>query len=79
MVLEAYNDVVREFENEPGVVVVDLARSMEKTSAYYYDFLHFTERGAAEVAQIVLEGIGGWRAANSASVSPKGAHHAHGQ
>jgi len=57
LVLEAYNDVVREFQNDAGVVVVDLARSMDKSSAYYYDILHFTERGAAEVARIVFAGI----------------------
>jgi len=36
-----------------GVLLIDLAREMPRNSAYYYDYLHYTEAGAAEVAGLV--------------------------
>jgi lysophospholipase L1-like esterase len=52
-VLELYNDVVRQRGKAAGVLVVDLAREMPKNSAYYYDLMHYTNAGAALVADIV--------------------------
>ena len=52
-VLELYNDVVRQRGREAGVLVIDLAREMPKNSAYYYDLMHYTNAGAALVADIV--------------------------
>ena len=52
-VLELYNDVVRQRGGEAGVLVIDLAREMPKNSAYYYDLMHYTNSGAALVADIV--------------------------
>jgi hypothetical protein len=54
-VLELYNDAVRELGGEEQVVVVDLARRMPKSSRYFYDFIHFTNDGAAEVGARVAE------------------------
>lgn len=48
-VLELYNDAVRALGSEQGVFVVDLARRLPKSSRYFYDFIHFTNEGAAEV------------------------------
>ena len=36
-----------------GVLFIDLARELPRNSAYYYDYLHYTEAGAAQVAGIV--------------------------
>ncbi|MDP2047257.1 MAG: SGNH/GDSL hydrolase family protein [Deltaproteobacteria bacterium] len=52
-VLELYNDVVRQRGKAAAVLVIDLAREMPKNSAYYYDLMHYTNAGAALVADIV--------------------------
>jgi len=51
--LEQYNDEVRAVCAERGVTLIDLARMMPKNSLYYYDMSHFTNAGAALVAQLV--------------------------
>jgi len=48
--LEKYNDVTRTLCKEKGVPLIDLARLMPKNSLYFYDMSHFTNPGAAEVA-----------------------------
>jgi hypothetical protein len=50
--LEKYNDVTRDLGRRHGVLVIDVARRMPKSSRLFYDFLHFTNEGAAEVARI---------------------------
>lgn len=57
-VMEMYNDTLRQVGAENGVLVIDLAREMPRNSAYYYDYLHYTEAGAAEVAQIIYRDLG---------------------
>ena len=52
-VLELYNDVTREVGRERGVLVIDLARQMPKNSTYYFDLMHYTNAGAAQVAEII--------------------------
>ncbi len=52
-VLELYNGVTREVGRERGVLVIDLAREMPKNSAYYYDLMHYTNAGAARLADII--------------------------
>ena len=52
-VLELYNDITREVGREQGVLVIDLARQMPKNSTYYFDLMHYTNAGAAQVADIV--------------------------
>ncbi|MEM7543015.1 MAG: SGNH/GDSL hydrolase family protein [Pseudomonadota bacterium] len=51
--LELYNDATRSFGGHDEVFVIDLATQMAKDSKYYYDFLHHTKAGAAELARIV--------------------------
>ena len=52
-ILERFNDAMREVGRDRSVAVIDLARLMPKSSRYYYDFLHFSKAGSAEVARIV--------------------------
>lgn len=52
-ILERYNDVLR--DDSSRIVVIDLARLMPKNSAYYYDFIHFTRKGAEKVSEILAE------------------------
>ena len=51
--IELYNDVTRQVAQKNGVLLIDLAQELSRNSAYYYDYLHFTEPGAAQVAAIV--------------------------
>lgn len=51
-VLEEYNDVVRAVGREQDLLVIDLARRLPKSSRLYYDFVHFANDGAHEVAAI---------------------------
>ncbi|TMQ57950.1 MAG: hypothetical protein E6K72_03135 [Candidatus Eisenbacteria bacterium] len=50
-VLEAYNDVTRRVCRENGVLLIDLARDMPKSSRYFADFMHFNNDGTALVAE----------------------------
>lgn len=52
-IVELYNNTLRQVGAREGVLVIDLAREMPGNSAYYYDYLHYTEAGAAAVAEIV--------------------------
>jgi lysophospholipase L1-like esterase len=52
-VLELYNRVTREVGRERGVLVIDLAREMPKDSTYFYDLMHYTNGGAAKLAEII--------------------------
>lgn len=52
-ILEIYNDVTREVAKAEGVTLIDLAREMGRSSRFYYDYYHFTNDGAEEVARII--------------------------
>lgn len=54
-VLELYNDAMREVAEENSILLIDLARLMEKNSLYFYDFIHYTNPGSEAIAQIVHE------------------------
>jgi lysophospholipase L1-like esterase len=56
-VLELYNDVLRDVARARGVALVDLAREMPKDSAYYTDWIHFSNAGAEKVGEIVALGL----------------------
>ncbi|HEY9072617.1 MAG TPA: hypothetical protein VIN67_00670, partial [Desulfobaccales bacterium] len=51
-ILELYNDVTRRVGAEKGLLVIDEAREMPKSSRYYYDLMHFSNLGAAKFADI---------------------------
>lgn len=53
--LEIYNDATRRVAAAQGLLLIDLAREMPKDSRLFYDFLHFTNEGAAQVGDIVAE------------------------
>lgn len=54
-VLELYNDAVREVGRARDVLVIDTATRLGKSSQFFYDFVHFTDDGAREVARIVAD------------------------
>ncbi|HEB89438.1 MAG TPA: SGNH/GDSL hydrolase family protein [Deltaproteobacteria bacterium] len=71
-VLEAYNDVTRRIGAEHGVLVIDAARRMPKDSRLYYDWMHYSNEGAAEMAGIVASELIPWIERRSALKSPSG-------
>jgi lysophospholipase L1-like esterase len=52
-VQELYNDVTRKTAAAHGVLLIDAAREMPKDSRLFYDFLHYTNEGAAVLGDIV--------------------------
>jgi lysophospholipase L1-like esterase len=56
-VLESYNDVLRQIALEQGLPLLDLARMMPKSTAYFYDAYHFTNAGASKVADLLAPGL----------------------
>ncbi len=56
-ILELYNNTTRSTAKEENILVIDLAAQMRKSSRYFYDYFHFTNDGAQEVARIVAEGL----------------------
>lgn len=66
-VLELYNDVTRRVGAEAGVLVIDEAREMPKSSRYYYDLNHFSNAGAEKFADIAARGLSPYLAAKFGS------------
>jgi len=54
-VLELYNDVTRRVGAAEGVLVIDTAREMPKSSRYYYDLMHFSNAGAEKFADLAAQ------------------------
>lgn len=54
-ILELYNEVTRAVALDQHVTLIDLAHSLPHDSRLYYDYYHFTNAGAAEVASIVAK------------------------
>jgi lysophospholipase L1-like esterase len=52
-VQELYNDVTRRTAAAHGVLVIDAARELPKDSRLFYDFMHYTNEGAARLGDIV--------------------------
>lgn len=55
--LEVYNDSTRQVGREKGILVIDLARQLPKTSRYFYDFIHYTPQGAQAIADILYQSL----------------------
>ncbi len=53
--LELYNDVMRKLCLDEKVELIDLAKLLPKSSAYFYDPMHFTNAGSIRVGQILAE------------------------
>ena len=52
-VQELYNDVTRQVARSDGAFLVDLAHALPKDSRLFYDFMHYTNEGAARLGDIV--------------------------
>lgn len=56
-IIELYNQKTRDVGKKNDVLVIDLATKMPKNSHLYYDFMHFTNKGAESVAQIIFNDL----------------------
>lgn len=56
-ILELYNQKTRDIGKKNDVLVIDLATKMPKRSDLYYDVMHFTNKGAEMVANIVFNDL----------------------
>lgn len=65
-ILESYNDVTRSVGREEGVLVIDLARRLPKSSRLFYDMLHFTNEGSEEIGEFLFRELEPYIAAESA-------------
>lgn len=54
-ILELYNDITRKVAKNQNIQLIDLAELMPKDSQYFYDFTHYTNKGAVVVGQIIAE------------------------
>jgi lysophospholipase L1-like esterase len=53
--LEAYNDVTRAVAETEGVLLIDLALKMPKSTNLFYDCVHYTNEGAKVVSDLLYE------------------------
>ena len=52
------NDVMRKIAAERGLPLIDAAEEMEPGAENFVEFVHFTDRGAHRLAELIAEGIG---------------------
>ncbi len=55
--LERFNDRLRASARERGILLIDLAATLGRDAACFYDDVHFNEEGARRVARIVGEAL----------------------
>lgn len=67
--LEFFNGATRAVAAELGVHCIDLARELPADSRLYYDWMHFTNEGAARVGEIVADGLAPFLAARHPELS----------
>ncbi len=55
--LKLFNEVIRHVGERKNVLVVDLAKEMPKSSKYFTDGIHFSNKGAEVVAEIIEKSL----------------------
>ena len=55
--LELYNNVTRSVALDKTAILIDAARQMPKDSRLYFDWIHYSNDGAAVMAEVVYEGL----------------------
>jgi lysophospholipase L1-like esterase len=55
--LEKYNEGTRQTAKLRNVPLIDLAHLLPKSSAYFYDLVHFTNKGAEKVGEILYDSL----------------------
>lgn len=59
-VLQLYNNVLRDIADKHNLLLIDLAATLPKSSALYYDTIHYTNKGAEHVARDVFKDLCPW-------------------
>jgi hypothetical protein len=55
--LRLYNDTMEEIAVAKDIPCINLANEMSKDTCYYYDLIHFTNKGSQKVADIIFKGL----------------------
>ena len=55
--LEKYNDGTRRKAMEKNIPLIDLAHLLPKSSEYFYDVVHMTNKGAEKTAMILYDSV----------------------
>jgi lysophospholipase L1-like esterase len=69
--LDAYNDTLRDVCRATGTTCVDLAREIPRSTEFFFDDFHFTDRAQPVIASLVAEGV---RAAASGPAVAEGSN-----
>ena len=56
-VMQQYNDALINYCNSNAIKVIDLGRLMPREVSFYYDQIHYTNRGAAKIGDILYPEI----------------------
>jgi len=56
-IMELYNEEVRKYCLQNNLLCIDLANLLPKKAVYYYDEIHYTNKGAEEVGRIIYENL----------------------
>jgi len=52
-ILDLYNRATKRIAEENDVFVIDLANKLPKNSEYFYDYLHYSNKGAVKISEIL--------------------------
>ena len=52
-ILDLYNRTTQRIAKENGVFVIDLANELPKNSEYFYDYMHYSNKGAEKISEIL--------------------------
>jgi hypothetical protein len=55
--LETFNDTMRQVASAEHAYLIDLEHAMPKDTKYYWDPIHYTDAGAAKVAEVAAAGL----------------------
>ncbi|WP_431214541.1 SGNH/GDSL hydrolase family protein [Puia sp. P3] len=69
--LQPYNETTRQVAREKNILCIDLAEKMPRDTAFYYDKLHYTNKGAEKVSEIICQDLSPWLGTNFPELRPK--------
>ena len=55
--LDMYNAVLKKLAQEYGLLCIDLAAMMPRSTRYYYDFVHYTNEGTRKVVELIAPAL----------------------
>ncbi len=61
---EIFNDVTRKVAADENLLLIELARKLPKSSRYFIDEIHYSNKGSEAVAEIIYDALCSYIAAN---------------